>query len=64
MWMWRFSKVILLSPVLLRRRTEKIFHTHVAFNIDEPIIEDDPISSSDSEGDSPLRRSREERLVT
>ena len=48
MWMWRFSKVILLSPVLLRRRTKKIFHTHVAFNIDEPIIEDDPISSSDS----------------
>ena len=56
--------MILLSPVLLRRRTKKIFHTHVAFNIDEPIIEDDPISSSDSEGDSPLRRSREERLVT
>ena len=51
-------------PSSVEAKNQKIFHTPVALKIDETIIENNPISSSDSEGDSPLRRSHEERLVT
>jgi len=52
-----------LIPDSTQAKNQRNLYMPVDVNIDEPIIEEDPISSSDESSNSPSREGRDKRLI-